>query len=288
MDLLKQFDMHISLTNRSKNTSKAYLSDVSQFVDFIADQERDLTKIEAVHIRHFLAYLSMKGISKKSVSRKLSSLKTFFEFLVKNGNININPAYILKSPKIGRFLPNVLTFEEFQKISNVVDMSTMGGRRDKAILEFMYSSGVRSEELLMLQDQDIDLKNKEAKVTGKGGRERIVFFSSEARRVLLEYMPLKKSKFPESKSLFINKFGERLSSRFLRKLVSEYSGLAGINKEVTPHTFRHSFATLLMDSGVDLKMVQELLGHASISSTQIYTHISREELRKCYDSHALF
>ena len=287
MNKIQDFIKHNQILNRSNNTIKAYVSDIRQFVDFICDKESEMKNITTLHIRHYLSYLWLKDVSKKSVARKLSSLKNFFDFLVQKGEISVNPAYILKSPKIGRFLPSVLSVKEFTKIRNIIFKNDFASKRDRTILEFLYSSGVRSEELLSIRDRDIDLKNREALVTGKGSKERVVFFSYEAQSSLLDYLPLKKTKFPEATFSFVNRFGTKLSSRFLRKLVNKYASLAGIEKEVTPHTFRHSFATLLMDQGVSLKIIQELLGHSSISSTQIYTHISREELKRSYDRYAI-
>lgn len=286
MNLLDCFIRHQVVINRSRHTVRSYSSDVIQFMSFISDSERDIESIETIHIRQFLAYLSMKGLSAKSISRKLSSLKAFFLFLFNERRIANNPAQNIISPKLGKRLPNILTLNEFHKMINEIDSSTLLGKRDRAILEMLYSSGLRSEEILSIDESDLRLKEGEVYVRGKGGRERVAFYSEETKRAFLDYIPLKRVVFPESSNLFINRFGSQLSTRFLRKMVSSYSKMAGIEKDITPHMFRHSFATTLLDNGVDLKIIKEFLGHSSISSTQIYTHLSREELRKSYLKYA--
>lgn len=288
MDIIKDFFDYQLLTNKSFNTSKSYSSDIKQFINFISEQEKNLENITPAQIKSFLAYLSMKNISKKSITRKLSSIRSFFSFLIRKGNIDINPTINILSPKIGRNLPSILTLSEFNRLVDSIQGSDFASKRDKAMVEMLYASGMRSEELLSLTDRDIDLRDREAKVLGKGGVERIVFFNEQTVESLLEYIPFKKSKFPNSQFLFVNRFGRRLSTRFLRKVVTFYSEKANIEKEVSPHTFRHSFATSLLDKGVGLRSIQEMLGHKSISSTQIYTHISKSELRKCYVKYGPF
>ena len=288
LNIIEQFLNNQEILNKSVNTVKAYGADVAQFIDFIFEREDNMENIQPLHIRSFLAYLSMQKLSKKSIARKLSSLKAFFDFLTRIGSVETNPASVLNTVKVGRSLPSTLTLEEFKHIIDAIDLKTFNGKRDKSILEFLYASGARSSEMLNLKDIDLDIRGKEAKVVGKGSIERIVFFNDEARDALFDYMAMKRMKFPMAEYLFINRFGTKLSSRFLRKLVEEYAAKAGIAKEVSPHTFRHSFATAMLDSGVSLRVIQTLLGHASISSTQIYTHISREELRRCYIQYGPF
>lgn len=282
MDIIKEFFDYQLLTNKSFNTSKSYSSDIKQFINYISEQEKDIKNITPIQIKSFLAYLSMKNISKKSITRKLSSIKSFFDFLIRKGDIDINPTINILSPKVGKSLPSVLTLSEFNRLVDSIQGKNFATKRDRAMIEMLYASGIRSEELLSLTDKDIHLRDREAKVLGKGGIERIVFFNEQTLEALLDYIPFKRSKFPNAQFLFLNRFGRRLSTRFLRNIVTSYSEKAGIEKEVSPHTFRHSFATSLLDKGVGLRSIQEMLGHKSISSTQIYTHISKSELRKCY------
>jgi len=288
LDILNSFQKHQSILNRSSTTIKSYSTDISQFVLFISDLERDLKKITSIHLRYFIAYLSEKNLSKKSISRKISSLRSFFKFLLSEKYIISDPTYALVSPKADKHLPSVITLIEFDKIVSLIDNRGFSGKRDLSMLELLYSSGIRSSELLNIRENDLYLKDRYAKVMGKGSKERIIFFSLRAQKSLSEYIKLKKQKFPENRYLFLNKNGSPLSSRFLRKLVENYSIKANIPKKVTPHTFRHSFASSMLDKGVDLKLIQEFLGHSSISSTQIYTHVSKEELRKSYIKYAQF
>lgn len=286
--MIDRFERHQVILNKSSNTIKAYKLDISQFLDFISSMESKYSKIKKIHIRHFLSYLSGRGLSTKSISRKLSSLKLFFAFLVEIKKIKSNPTVMIMPPKITKSLPSIIDCGEFERMIDHIDTKQFKGKRDLAMLEFLYSSGVRAMELLDLDEDALDLRERTAVVKGKGSKERMVFFSEKTRAALVDYIPLKKHKFPGIKELFVNNSGRRLSTRSLRNIVTQYTNKAGIEKDVSPHTFRHSFASFLLDKGIDLKLIQEFLGHSSISSTQIYTHISKEELRKSYDKFGPF
>ncbi len=284
-ELLKNFLNHQKIFNsKSEHTVKAYSLDISQFLNFLEDE---IKNVQLSHLRSFLSYLSLKGIAQRSINRKLSSLKTFFEFLAYQGFIKKDPTLLLKGPKFSKPLPEILSIEEIDNIISVIKEDSFQDLRNKSIIYLLYSSGLRAAELISLKENDISFSREELRIIGKGNVERIAFFDKKAKSILLKYLPLKKKLF-KSEYIFINKFGEQLSDRYLRKTINELTKKAKISKKVSPHTFRHSFATLLLNKGVSLKAIQELLGHASISSTQVYTHVSKEELRKCYIKYGPF
>ncbi len=281
MNLRKKIDEFCNIQSKvrltSDNTIKAYEVDLGQFVKFM---EKDVDKITTKDLRSFLSYLSQKNISKRSVSRKLSSIRAFFKWLHSSTSMKSNPALLLSSPKFSKELPDVIMPEEFNSMVESLNENNVQQLRDKLLVTLLYSSGVRSAEALSIEIDDISFERCEVRVIGKGGVERIAFFSNETKRLFLKYIRARGA--VDSKYIFTNSRGGVISSRFLRLTVEKLAEKSGIDKKVSPHTFRHSFATLLLSNGVNLKAIQELLGHASISSTQIYTHISKEELRRCY------
>lgn len=284
-ELLKKFLDHQKVFNsKSAHTIKAYSTDILQFLNFL---EEDIKNVQLSHLRSFLSYLSLKALSQRSINRKLSSLKSFFEFLAYYNFTKKDPTLLLKGPKFSKPLPEILSIEEIEKILACLKEENFQNLRNRSIIHLLYSSGLRASELISLKESDISFLREELRIIGKGNIERIAFFDKKAKAVLLRYLPLKKKLF-KSDYVFLNRFGEQLSDRYLRKTINELTKKAKISKKISPHTFRHSFATMLLNKGVSLKAIQELLGHASISSTQVYTHVSKEELRKCYVKYGPF
>lgn len=286
MDLSKRIDKFCNVQYvvrlSSQNTLRAYRVDLTQFAKFI---EKDIKDINLKDLRSFLSYLSQRGISKRSIGRKLSSIKSFFHWLHSSSIITSNPATLLNMPKFSKDLPDVLLPKEFNRMMQFLGENDTKSLRDKLLISLLYSSGLRSSEALSIKKTDISTSRCEVRVVGKGGRERIAFFNQETRRLLIKYLALVNADEP---FLFDNGKGGALSTRFLRLMVEKLAKKVALDKKISPHTFRHSFATLLLSNGVNLKVIQDLLGHASISSTQIYTHISKEELRMCYMKYGPF
>jgi len=220
------------------------------------------------------------------VARKLSSARSFFRFLLREKVIKSNPFENLVTPKIPKRLPNFLYPEEVNALLEAPDPQSPLGLRDRALLELLYSTGVRVEELISINLNDLDLEEGEIKILGKGNKERIVLFGSQARKALEVYLRQARPNLLEGKKsrfLFIGQRGPSLSKRQVERIIRTYAKKAGIPKKVTPHTLRHSFATHLLSGGADLRMVQELLGHVSLSTTQVYTHITKERLKQVYN-----
>lgn len=273
--------------NKSFNTVKSYKKDLEQFVDYLINNEgiNDFNEVEVFTFRSFIAYLNLElKVNKRSINRKLSAIRTFFKYLLENGYIEENKTVYISTPKFEKALPNYLTKDDFDKIRENINLEKILGLRDRAIVELLYSSGIRSMELLDLNESMINFSEREIRVIGKGNKERITFFSNTAKKYILEYIERKKKEYKNYTKdiLFVNKNGEKLDSRSLRRLITNYGKKSNLNKEVTPHVFRHSFATELLNQGVDIRYVQELLGHSSIATTQFYTHISKTVLKDAY------
>lgn len=273
--------------NLSANTISSYQNDISKFLEFMKDHQiDDLDKINARFLVRFFSVLNDLGIASSSTARYMSSLKGFFNYLLKNEYIHKNPTETLISTKISRKLPEVLTIEEIDQIFECPDISSKLGLRDRALLEVFYSSGLRVSELISLKISDLYLEEEIIRVFGKGSKERIVPIGSSAVHWLNEYMkfsrPLLSKRLKSENVIFLNSLGSKLSRMGLWKIVRKYCDEAGIKKEVHPHTFRHSFATHLLEGGADLRAVQEMLGHADISTTQIYTHINRDYIKEVH------
>ena len=243
---------------------------------------QDLSPPEA---RKFLAYLRTNQ-ARTSVARKISACRSFFRYLIKNHQIQNNPFEVIATPKLGKKLPAFLYPEEVLKFLDTAEEQLTLGLRDRTILEMLYSTGVRISELVNLKLSDIDPGRGEILVLGKGRKERIVLVGSYALAYLKKYLNTLRKKLlknKESQAVFINERGGRLSPRQIQRIIKKVALLSGFGKKITPHTLRHSFATHLLAGGADLRSVQELLGHASLATTQIYTHITKEQLKKTYD-----
>ncbi len=264
--------------NYSAHTILNYRLDLEDFKNFLG--ETALEKVDYLALRKYLALLKEKNLSNRSVNRHLSTLRSFFRFLNREGLIKTNPILSLSSPKQEKHLPQFLTEEEVTRLIEAVIPRNERGLRDRAVIETFYSTGIRISELAGLSRDDIDFIGGVVKVMGKGKKERIVPIGDKAISAIRDYLEKRKK---DSASVFLNKSGRRITTRGIRNIVGKYIRLAGIKQGVSPHTLRHSFATHLLNRGADLRSVQELLGHANLSTTQIYTHLTTDKLKSIYD-----
>ena len=282
----------------SEHTLRAYGKDLAQFEYFLVIEKcKDLKNINHLLLRKFLAILRKKKYSKTTIARKLASLRSFFKYLNQEGVLELNPFEALRTPKQDKKLPHFLSIDDVEKLLRAPDESKTFGLRDRAIMETLYSTGIRVSELVMINENDVDLSGGSIKVLGKGKKERLVLIGSYAIKAISEYISSSskhryyqspqegksKRSLPGKAPLFLNKYGGRLSARSVARLLDKYLKMTGINLLTSPHTFRHSFATHLLDKGADLRSVQELLGHSNLSTTQIYTHVTTERLKQVYD-----
>ncbi len=267
--------------NASVHTIKNYKIDLRDFYAFI--QNKPIASIDYLEIRRFLGILKEKNYQKSTISRKLACLRSFFKFLARENLLKVNPASGIQSPKRDKKLPSCLELKEVENLLDAPNGNSWEEKRDKAILETLYSSGVRVSELMGLNDDDLDLLSGQMKVRGKGKKERIVPVGSVAIKAIQIYTDLRPKRDSKTKgALFINRLGTRLTDRSVRRVLNKYVRRIALGKEISPHTLRHSFATHLLDRGADLRSVQELLGHANLSTTQIYTHVSTKRLREAF------
>jgi integrase/recombinase XerC len=224
-------------------------------------------------------------VVKPSIARKLSAIRSFYRYLSREGILPANPLEKASSPKLDKRLPSFLTVEETVRLLEAPDLSTPPGQRDRALLELLYAAGIRVSELVNLNLEQVNLDASEIRVWGKGSKERVVLIGEPAAQALNTYLSQGRPELLSkkiSRALFLNRYGERLPARRVQKILARYASLAGIDKRVHPHILRHTFATHLLDGGADLRVVQELLGHAQLSSTQVYTHVSQSQARKIY------
>lgn len=277
----------------SPNTVNGYIYDVNEFRVFVIGEGfGDSFIVERERIfGYFLNHLSSKGLSSKTISRKLSSLRTFYSFLKMEGLIDANIALRIKAPKQPKKLPKVLSKNEIKLVYDSIDRSTDLGKRNYLIFDMLFSLGLRAEELCDLELNQIDFNNRQIKIKGKGKKERIGILHGELLRELKDYITytrvkiLAKSEDPNTNKLILNYRGEPLSTRGLRKIIDKLFKDAGEYIKVSPHMLRHSFATALLNGGADLRVVQELLGHEHLKTTQIYTHVSNEKIKREYEAH---
>ena len=271
----------------SEHTLRAYGRDLGEFVGFLEQRGiQDPARIKPRTLRTWLGQLDDRGLAKSSVQRKLSSIRGWLKHLVNEGELESSPALGLRQRRPSRHLPSVLSEEEVEQLLRAPDQTRPLGRRDRAILEVMYSAGTRASETVGLDLKDLYLERGVARVLGKGRKERLAALGSHAIRALQEYLEDPERPQPRldnREALFLNRNGGRLTTRSLERIVANHALRAGIKRHATPHTLRHSFATHLLDRGADLRSVQELLGHAHLVTTQIYTHVSIERLREIYE-----
>ncbi len=273
--------------NLSVNTIKSYQNDINSLISFLTEKNiKDPAEIIPQHLTYFFKLLSKLELSSRSSARYYSSIKGFFKFLFANGYLKKNPMERLSAPKINKGLPIVLNINEVEKILDCPNTSTKLGLRDKALLETFYACGLRVSELINLKAADLFLNEEIIRVFGKGSKERLIPIGSSAIKWVDEYLsksrPLLVKKTKSENYLFLNNRGTKLSRMGIWKIVNQNAEAAGIKKEVHPHTFRHSFATHLLEGGADLRAVQEMLGHADISTTQIYTHLDRDYIKQIH------
>lgn len=294
---LQQFLQHLRYErNVSDHTLRNYSSDLEQFRDFLLSKSKaadvPLADIDHLTIREWMASLHADNKKKTSIARKLASLRTFFQFLIREGVQDNNPAKLVATPRIERKLPTHLSMEDAVRFIETPDLNTDLGRRDRAILEFLYATGMRVGELVNLNLRDIDFREKLVRVTGKRKKQRILPFGEPAAQAVMYYLtetrPVFLNNCPpterDEQAVFLNYQGTRITTRSVGRMVDKYIKLcAEINRDISPHSMRHSFATHLLDSGADLRDIQELLGHARLSTTQIYTQVSMEKLIEVYD-----
>lgn len=269
--------------NASPYTLICYRSDLEYFQRFAG--EVSIERVDLLTLRRFLADLKIKNLRKITMARKLSSLRSFFKFLCREGYLKRNPAVSLRTPKQEKRLPKVLGVEEVVQLLEGVSSGSLLALRDRAILETLYSAGLRVSELTQLDISHIDSIGGVVKVLGKGRRERLSPVGEEALRAIHTYLEKRKEKnyLRNSQILFVNKNGGRLTPRSVRRVLDRAIRKTTLAHRISPHTLRHSFATHLLDRGADLRSVQELLGHQHLSTTQIYTHVTAERLKKIYD-----
>jgi integrase/recombinase XerC len=297
--LIDQFLEHLRYErNVSAHTIRNYASDLDQFMDHLAPadpvtSERTLPEvvdIDHLTVREWLGVLHSGEKKKSSIARKLAALRTFFQFLVREGFLELNPAKLVSTPRQEKKLPNHLSVEEAVRFIETPDVTTDLGKRDRAMLELLYATGVRVAELVTLNIADIDFRNQLIRVTGKRRKQRIVPFGDPAAEALQIYLGVRDKLLmnaPVSKrdeeAVFLNYQGTRITTRSVGRMVDKYIAICAGMHNISPHALRHSFATHLLDGGADLRDIQELLGHARLSTTQIYTHVSMEKLIEVYD-----
>jgi integrase/recombinase XerC len=274
----------------SPHTLKGYREDLIAAAEYFASEDGatpEPASITAVDLRGFLSALHEAGYAKTSIARKLASLRSFYKYGQREGWAATNPARALRNPRKGRSLPHFLTTEEIGTLLSIPPADSPMGLRDRAILETMYSAGLRVSELVGLSDGDVDLLQGLLLVRGKGRKERLSPLGSYAARALQAWLRLRKVSPKESQGreapLFTNRFGTRLTTRSVGRMLEKYLRETGLDQRTSPHTLRHSFATHLLDRGADIRSVQELLGHKSLVTTQIYTHVSTANLRAAYE-----
>ncbi|MCX5750794.1 MAG: tyrosine recombinase XerC [Candidatus Saganbacteria bacterium] len=285
--LIRQFLANLKTErNFSKHTISNYGRDLAQLAKIAPE---DPSEFNLSFARQFLIKMEKDGYAKRSIARKISTFRSFFKYLINQGLVTKNWWGIISLPKLASRLPNFLYLEEMTKMLMAPDLNTPLGLRDRAILEILYASGIRVSELVSLKKGEIDEGSGEIRVFGKGSKERIVLIGSHAKHALREYLGKGRPQIlgkTKTDALFVGYRGTPLTTRSVERLLQKYAKQAGINKKVTPHTLRHTFATHMLDGGADLRVVQELLGHASLSTTQVYTHVTPQHLKKIYkESH---
>ncbi|WP_243546296.1 site-specific tyrosine recombinase XerD [Pseudodesulfovibrio tunisiensis] len=264
----------------SENSLSGYSTDLSSLLDFLESKSATLEEVTSRVLFLYLTHLRVRGLASRSLARHLSSLRGFFVFATEEGWYRENPAQLLENPKLPKKLPEFLLREEMARILALPDTSTRLGMRDRAMLELLYAAGLRVSELIGLRVLDYDPQTGLLRVFGKGAKERLVPVHYTAQEVLAQYLSTTRPTFrPAQDFLFLNRSGKGLSRQGVWKLIKRYAAEAGIKRSISPHTFRHSFATHLLEGGADLRTVQLLLGHADISATEIYTHVQAGRLR---------
>ena len=274
--------------NLSQNTLESYKNDLSKFRNFLEKNNKSVLKADHFLILSFLSFLLDKGFSSKTVSRNISSLKSFFKYLISVEHIKINPMLNIDAPKSGLFLPTTLTVEETQQILDAPNELRAIEMRDKAMLYTLYATGMRISELISLNMHNVDLTRGSVQVIGKGGKERLIPLTSDAINMIKKYLTEAREKLSKGKdhnNIFVSTHGKQISRHSFWHRIKAYLKKVDVNKEVHPHTLRHAFATHMLNNGADLRSVQLLLGHSDLATTQIYTHVAKAEVKNLHKKH---
>jgi len=287
-------DYLVAEKNASPHTIESYLNDISQFKEFLkksghAGEFSDfkIDSIDRLAIRSFLAFLYDKKFSASTMRRKLSTLSSFFRFLCREGHLKTNVVKTVLAPKTENKLPSFLSIDEMFRLIDLPKANGFLALRDRAMLELFYSTGIRVSELVSIKTEDLNYATQTVKVLGKGGKERLLPFGQKCSEALVKYIKVRTKKLSSAKIntefLFLNYRGKDISARGVRKVIGKYVAIGSFPEKVSPHSIRHSFATHLLEGGADLRSIQELLGHASLSTTQKYTHLTIDKLVETYD-----
>ena len=269
----------------SDHTIKSYKNDINKFLNFLLERKIELKEVSKIEIRDFLADQYDLGLSKKTIARRLASIKSLFKFLFNSSFVTKNPTLFLSTPKISKKLPDFIDEKMINELMNQPDLGSEKGLRDKAVLELFYSTGMRLSELISLNISSVDDKNNLIRVTGKGSKERLIPFGKRAKFSIEKYLKkraLNWNSLNKEIPLFVNNKNERVPRRTIQRRISNYIKMIASGKRLGPHTLRHTFATHLMDRGADIRAVGDLLGHSSLSSTQVYTHVKPERMKQVY------
>jgi integrase/recombinase XerD len=285
-DSKKGFESFLRLEKSlSQNSVAAYINDINKLMLFLDENFKKLgpEKVKLVHLKKFVEWINEKGVSPRTQARTISGIKSFFKYLLMEGKINSDPTTLLESPKIGRKLPDVLSMEEIDLLIDSVDLTKAEGQRNKAMLETLYSCGLRVSELVNLKVTNLFFDQGFVKIEGKADKERLVPISEKAIEEITKYLNVYRKTLKIAKDseniLFLNRRGKKLSRVMIFTIIKNLAQKVGLEKKSDPHTFRHSFATHLISGGADLRAVQEMLGHESILTTEIYTHLDRDYLK---------
>lgn len=288
MDYLQSFIDHLEHEKRySKHTVNSYKGDLVQFFDFVSESKdapnRDVQDLDQRKVRNWVVSLSNQGVTARSIKRKITSLKTFFNFLIKQGEVEQNPVNSVFTPKAEQKLPLFVDHKHMNTLLDTLNFGTeFEGVRDRLIIELLYYTGVRVSELVNIQTRDVDLSRQMLKVLGKRDKERIIPFSEDLSSSITEYLSIRNQNFGETHFLFLTKKGEKIYSKLVYRVVNKYLHYVSPIEQKSPHVIRHSFATHMLNNGADLNAIKEILGHANLSATQIYTHNTFEKLKKIY------
>lgn len=292
---IQDFKIHMEAErNFSAHTIKNYLVDLHQFETFlksnaVSEMKQGVNEIDNMVIRAFLGSLYRQKVKKVTIARKIATLRAFFKYLLREGRIKSNPAYLIQAPRSEKYIPVFLSVDEIDAMFTIMKDESAFDAMDRAVIELFYSSGIRLSELTGLNIEDFDFQGSLVKVRGKGMKERIVPIGIHALSAIYSYMEVRDKKLKEnlkdtlSGPLFVNKQGQRISTRTIARIVERVVRMSGIKRKISPHALRHTFATHLMDAGADLRSIQELLGHKSLSTTQKYTSVSIGKLMEIYD-----
>ena len=275
----------------SQNSISAYINDINKLISFLEGKFKELPpdKVKLQHLRDFVEWMNQKGVSPRTQARTISGIKSFYKYLLMEGVIENDPTTLLESPKIGRKLPDILSDQEINDLINAIDLSKPEGQRNKAMIETLYSCGLRVSELVNLKLSNLHFDQEFIKIEGKGDKERLVPISKQAiediNKYLIGYRKRLKVDKDSENILFLNRRGKQLSRVMIFTIIKNLAQKINLKKNISPHTFRHSFASQLIDGGADLRAVQEMLGHESILTTEIYTHLDKDYLKDTVNRH---